>query len=183
MCDFGINGRISDGGVIEYSKFYDKLKSGDLCIPKPRTIRSDIEELPYVFISDEAFSLRPDMIKPYAQAELTPEKSVFNKRLSKARHVIESTLGIMASRFGIFRTPINLKLENIDSVVMACCVLHNFLRRKCSNAYCSELDLEENIEENFVDNLQCGQSKNSSLEAKAVRDRFLKYFNQESDDF
>lgn len=34
MCDFGINGRISDGGVIGHTNFYKKLKSGTLNLPK-----------------------------------------------------------------------------------------------------------------------------------------------------
>ncbi|CAH1988759.1 unnamed protein product [Acanthoscelides obtectus] len=34
MCDFGVNGRISDGGIIAYTQFYKKLK----------------RELPFVFI-------------------------------------------------------------------------------------------------------------------------------------
>ncbi|CAH1966874.1 unnamed protein product [Acanthoscelides obtectus] len=51
MCDFGIDGRISDGGVIEYSQFYRKLKDRKLSIPPPTRIMNSKEALPFVFIA------------------------------------------------------------------------------------------------------------------------------------
>lgn len=48
--NFGINGRASDGGVIDQTDFYQKLKQGDLHLPEV----SKTNGLPYVFISDEA---------------------------------------------------------------------------------------------------------------------------------
>lgn len=57
MCDFGINGRISDGGVIEYTKFYKKLKNEKLLLPLPRKPNSGDKLLPFVFVGDEAFTL------------------------------------------------------------------------------------------------------------------------------
>lgn len=41
---------------------------------------------------------------------------------------VENTFGIMVSRFRILRRAINLLPNNVDYIVMACCVLHNFLR-------------------------------------------------------
>ncbi|KAK8787435.1 hypothetical protein V5799_022789 [Amblyomma americanum] len=54
-------------------------------------------------------------------------KRIFNYRLSRARRCVENAFGVMASRFRIFRRVINLLPENADYVVMASCVLHNFL--------------------------------------------------------
>ena len=115
---FGTNGRVSDGGVIDQTDFYDQLINGALQIPEP----SKINGLPYVFVADEAFALRPDFLKPFNVRVLDDHKRIFNYRLSRARREI----GILVSRFGVFRSQINLKPENIDKVVMACCVLHNF---------------------------------------------------------
>lgn len=74
-------------------------------------------------------------MKPFNQRELTTERKIFNYRLSWARRVVESTFGILANRFRIFHTSIILKLETIDIVVMTCCALHNFLRRKYNTTY------------------------------------------------
>lgn len=97
----------------------------------------------------------------------------------------------MASRFRIFHTSINLKLESIEKVVMACCVLHNYLRRKCSSSYILPHNLDE---ENFGNgevtlglraapvvfgDLQRGPNRNYGETAKNVRETFLTYLNGE----
>lgn len=132
-CDVGTNGRISDGGVIVNPALYEKLISHDLKIPKPACAPNSNEILEYTFIGDEAFAMRPDFIKPYSQEALTKERIIFNYRLSRARGVIENSFGILASRFRIFHTAINLKLDTIDKIVLTCCSLHNFLRKKSTN--------------------------------------------------
>lgn len=81
------------------------------------------------------------------------------------------------------------KVYNIDKVVLACCALHNFLRRKCSNTYTPNdvFDVEDTITGNITlglrthsDNLldlQNGYNRNHSAEAKEVREQFKIYFN------
>lgn len=104
--------------------------------PEPQCATNPNRILPYTFVSDKAFAMRNDFIKPYRREGLNKERRIFNYRLSKARRMIENTLGILASRFRIFDTSINLKLKNIDIVVFACCALYNFLRIS-SNLYTS----------------------------------------------
>ena len=58
VCEFGINGRNSDGGVIEQTKFYDKLY-----IPEPELLNNSNKILNYYFIGDEAFALTPNFLK------------------------------------------------------------------------------------------------------------------------
>jgi len=130
ICDVGTNGRVSDGGVIDNTKFFKNLQSETLNLPRAEKVNSSNRILKYNFVGDEAFSLRPDFLKPYNQRELTPERRIFNYRLSMARRTVENVFGILANRFRVFHTSINLKIENIDKVVMACCVLHNFLRKR-----------------------------------------------------
>ncbi|PNF15727.1 hypothetical protein B7P43_G12463 [Cryptotermes secundus] len=128
MCDFGTNGRISDG---EY-----KLLSNLLNIPPEETVRNSSRPLPYVFVVDDAFPLRPDMLKPFRKADLTStEKKIYNYRVSRARSIVENAFGILATRFRIFHTQLNLEPENIESVVMETCVLHNFLMKSVQSYY------------------------------------------------
>lgn len=73
---------------------------------------------------------------------------------------------------------------------MTCCVLHNFLRKKYSTTYtpvCS-LDIEDTIEgtltlglraDTTLLELQRGHYRNISNDAKATREEFLNYFNNE----
>lgn len=191
MCDFGINGRISDGGVIEYTRFYKKLKNGMLHLPAALSPQNSQRQLPFIFIGDEAFALRSDFLKPYSQKDLNHERKIFNYRLSRARCKIENSFGILAARFRIFHTAIGISLNSVNKVVLSCCVLHNFLRRKCANTYTPRESLDrENIEQgtiqlglrvdpNRLANLQYGQNKRSYKEAIEVRQSFTQYFNEE----
>lgn len=76
MCDFGINGRISDGGVIEYTNFYKKLKNGQLSLPLPAKPSNSDKVLPFVFVGDESFTLRADFLKPFSRKNLNDEKKI-----------------------------------------------------------------------------------------------------------
>nr|XP_022903540.1 uncharacterized protein LOC111415891 isoform X1 [Onthophagus taurus] len=57
--DVGKNGRLSDGGVIEYTDFYDKLMKSELSLPDNF---ETVNNLNYVFM-DEAFSLHEHFFK------------------------------------------------------------------------------------------------------------------------
>ena len=70
------------------------------------------------------------MLKPYSQNGFTPERRIFNYRLSRARRVVENAFGILANRFLVFMTPINLAPEKVEITTLACCILYNFLRSK-----------------------------------------------------
>ena len=59
-CDIGTNGRVSDGGVIENTKFYEKRLHEELNLPLSRKPDNSTSGLPYVFVGDEAFALRKD---------------------------------------------------------------------------------------------------------------------------
>ena len=191
MCDFGINGRVSDGGVIDETLFYTKLKNETLGLPRPSKTKTTEKQLPFVFIGDEAFALRSDFLKPFNRKQLNNDKRIFNYRLSRCRRIIENVFGILANRFRIFHTAINMKLENIDTVVMACCALHNFLRRHRGDYYTpttcvdvedqdsGEVHLGERPEANTLIQLQHGSNRHASAEANRVRDLCMNYFTNE----
>lgn len=126
----GANGRVSDGGVINNTGFYDKLVEGKPYIPVPRPVAKSSGSLNNVFVGNEAFALRPDLLKPFSRDSLTDERRIFNCRLSRARRVVENTFGILASRFRVLYTAINLDIESIEWVVLVCCALHNVLHKK-----------------------------------------------------
>lgn len=128
MVDCGTNGRVSDGGVLEKTVFYHKFKAGKLNIPAPRAPENSTVKLPYVFVGDEAFALQENMMKPFAQLFLSTERRICKYRFSRARQIIENTFGILANRFQVLQSPINLRIDRISLVVVACCTLHNFLR-------------------------------------------------------
>lgn len=127
--DVGKNGRNSDGGVIEETEFYQCLKKGSLNLP---TSQETLENLNFVFLADDAFALGEHLLKPFPFRNLTREQRIYNYRLSRARRVVENAFGILANRFRIFLTTINLTVTKIDQIVLCCCILHNFLRRNAT---------------------------------------------------
>ncbi|CAK1591625.1 unnamed protein product [Parnassius mnemosyne] len=192
LCDFGTNGRISDGGVLRNTVFFEKLQDSKLNIPAAELVNNSNRSLPYVFVADDAFPLRTDMIKPFRQADLnTYEKKIYNYRVSRARRIVENAFGILASRFRIFHTEINIEPKNIDSVVLACCALHNYLTETNQANYSPP----EILDREFFDNgtiIQGVTSADSDMidldrrhqgnitnAAKKTREDFMKYFVNE----
>ncbi|XP_075499391.1 uncharacterized protein LOC142537781 [Primulina tabacum] len=55
-------------------------------------------------------------------------KELFNWRHSKARNVIERAFGLLKKRWAIMRSPCFYPLKTQNRIIMACILLHNFIR-------------------------------------------------------
>lgn len=53
--DIGMNGRISDGGVLQRANFFEELEKNELRIPNSETITGTHRKLPFIFLSGDAF--------------------------------------------------------------------------------------------------------------------------------
>lgn len=187
MVDVGANGRVSDGGVIRNTSFWNLFEDKLLNIPEPKELPNTNEKYPFVFVADEAFQLRENLMKPYNRHVLNDQRRIFNYRLSRARRIIENVFGILASRFKILKKPMNLSPDKARTVVMTCCYLHNLLIKQKSYIQRGEVDIEDtatgNIEpgswrdDSQILELQRSRAGNATLMAKQVRDDFCEYFN------
>nr|CAI5839389.1 unnamed protein product [Callosobruchus analis] len=137
-----------------------------------KTLLNTSDQFPYVFIGDEAFPLMENLMKP------------------RARRVVENVFGILASRFRIFLQPIAIDIESIDAVVLACCALHNFLRKRSKKNYITEssVDYEDIVNGTVIPgewrqngNLlgldRKNTTKNASNSAKEIRNKYKNYYN------
>lgn len=186
--DVGTNGRTSDGGVWGKSQLKRAMDNDQLNIPGAKKLPGTNVFAPYVMVADDAFPLSMNIMKPFAGRNLTRTQRIYNYRLSRARRVVENAFGIMAARFRIFRAPIATTVENVQKIVLATCVLHNFLRSNRGYITPGSIDVEDiqnrcirpgdwrNLNNNFVD-LQRNGGTNSSEIAKDIRQRFVGYFN------
>lgn len=194
LIDVGGYGRNSDGGILANSSFGKALFSGNLSIPDNQPLAPNKVHMPHVIVGDEAFPVKPNLMRPYPGRNLQHNQRIFNYRLSRARRVSENAFGILAARWRFLRRLIQANPDSVVLYVKAACVLHNFLIEKTKNTYCPP---------SFVDQDFCGViypgewrnetqdtirlqnivrmgSNNPSRNAVEIRDQFCNYFVSEN---
>ena len=183
MVDVGANGRVSDGGVFSNTFSCTKLKLKELCIREPDNLPESDMKIPYVSVGNDAFPLMANLIKPFSHRNLSMEDRIFNYRLSQARRIVENAFGLLASRFRILLGQINVCPEKAVALVLACCCLRNYLRRKeVESYYQGGFDIE-NISSGVINDadwrsgrtllaLQHIQGRNTTGSAKETRQNF-----------
>ena len=188
--DIGCNGRVSDGGVWDNTSISSRIATETAGLPDDRKPRGSERMLPYVFVADDAFPLQRHIMKPFSHQTQSNEERIFSYRLSRARRTVENAFGILANRFRIFLSPINLSPSKVEMAVLACTALHNFLRRDHVTQYTPEGSLDsEDVARCAVvpgtwretpDLLELQRKgRNTSREAQSVRHDFMEYFNNE----
>jgi len=188
LVNIGSSGSQSDGGILLNSKMQEKLDE-DGYLPPPKVVTESLT-LPHVILGDDGFPLRKNLLKPYPKNRTTPEERIFNYRLSRARLVVENAFGILAARWRIFHSVIEVDIQLIKLIIRTAVILHNFtIARNDWNGITT--DNEENgrfTEGNWrtiaeADNGMIGirrqGSNNRTLEAVDVRNSFKDYFSSQ----
>lgn len=186
--DVGIQGSVSDGYSFAHSSFGQNLQAGTLNLPEDRALPGCTESLPYVFVADAAFPLQQHIMRPYpaTYTKNTIEPRIFNYRLSRARQTIECAFGILAARFGVYKKPMALRVNTVNLIVKATCVLHNFLRSYSSSSCEEEIPSfpsgSSHDDVDMLSNQLTSLNKEkcrASKRAFQIRDKFSNYFNGE----
>lgn len=193
--DVGCNGRQSDGGIFNRCSFAQALDRGQLHLPQPRSLPGRIVPVPYVLVADDAFALRRNIMKPYAQRGLSTMQRIFNFRLSHVRRIIENVFGIMSARFRVLRKPIYLDAEKTKKVVLAVCALHNYLITTNKAKYAPNNSFDQYDDEGNLLSAGEWRSENQAQQswfpfhsqryctndAKEIQTEFATYFVDEGD--
>lgn len=196
LLDIGDTGRQSDGSVYNNSYLGYAIENNLLNLPDPEKITSNCEmHLPYVFLGDDAFGLKTYMMKPYPGVSSNISQRIFNYRLSRGRRTIENTFGILASRFRVFRRPINCHVDRVIQITKAAVALHNFLIssrcRREIHSYCPPNLVDSDSANGFTPGnwrqeasggmvaMKRTSSNNYSNDARSVREGFREFFTSE----
>uniref|UniRef100_A0A3B4HA67 DDE Tnp4 domain-containing protein n=1 Tax=Pundamilia nyererei TaxID=303518 RepID=A0A3B4HA67_9CICH len=173
VIDVGGYGRTSDGGILANSTFGQALRAGTLHLPPDQPLPGGEHRgaQPHVFVADEAFPLRRELMRPFPGRLLPLEKKIFNYRLSRARMIVEGAFGILSSQWRLYRRAMELRPEIAEKCVKATCVLHNFLR--CVDERGAPAVVEP------LQGLGRMAANNSSREAVLVREKFMTHFSTE----
>lgn len=188
-------------GAFQYiyvsTEFFENLTLDSLGLPKDCPLRGGDKSMPYVFLGETDFLIE-NIMRPFPSGQVAADKKIFNYRFSRAKRVADNALGIFYERFGLFHKNISVKEENLNSVVLACCALHNYLINR-NKGYLDEdsLDAEDLVNVEFKpaswrrrkDNvmdwadthplLSLSQKAETVADSKGamVRDTFTSYFN------
>ena len=194
LIDIGDAGRHSDGGVFRNSPFGQAMENSELSLPDKSNIDGIVTSIPYFFVADAAFPLKPYMLRPYPGRYLPENKRIFNYRLSRARRIIENTFGILATKFRVFRRPIVALPDKVTCITKAACSLHNYLkiteasstasnRPYCPPGYTDQEDRDGNFipgdwrqEVSGMKNIPRIGSNTYTRSAAELRDTLMNYF-------
>lgn len=180
MVDIGSYGEEDDNGILEKSNSGKLIKKNEF-YPSPTKLPNTQTVLPYVIVGDRAFRLSTHMMKPFTRndAHLDVKKAIFNYRLSRARRVSENAFGLLSQVFRIFYTPIALKPEITDNLIMTTCCIHNMLRDgflEEENVDFFQFNFSEQLPTQNIISL-CATGGFANAEGFDIRDEFMNYFN------
>lgn len=160
------------------------LRENTINIPHPKPLPGQTDPTPFVVVADDAFPIKPYIMKPFPFRNLQHEQRIYNYRISRGRRVVENVFGICAARFRLLRRNIDLHPKKVTKIVLAICALHNFLTAENE---CNAMDFDNEIDgvvtpgnwrqsaHNFnAINPQIGGRNDNAIN---VRTKFMKYFS------
>jgi len=72
--DSDANGSASDAQIWNASELKETIEDGTIGLPAPDPLPPHDRPMPYFFIGDDAFALKPWMMKPFSRRYLTREE-------------------------------------------------------------------------------------------------------------
>lgn len=175
VIDVGSCGSNNDAGVFQKSVFGRQLACGKLGIPTEGTIPQTEIKLPFMFVADDAFPLRDNIMKPFSHRQLTHDKEIFNNRLSRARNVVEASFGRIAQMWRILQRPMDSQPDIACNIVKAITVLHNFVILQEPDRLSAYADQSENNPTGFQ-GPNINANSRSTKSALQVREALMHYF-------
>lgn len=176
VVDVGAYGRNSDGGILSNSKLGQKICSDTINIPQNKCLPNTNQDMPHVFVADEAFPLSKNIMRPYPANCIRgdPQKKIYNYRLSRARRMVESAFGIMVQKFEIFQRWQKMSTKHLDMTVLACTCLHNFLI-DVNNIHSFQSE-PQNVPDSIFEPIQQLNENADVTSIMSIRDKFAEYF-------
>ena len=126
--NIGSNGRVNDSGIWNNCALLQEILNGTVELPADVMLQNG-ENVPYVFLGDDAFALKEFLMKPFPQQSLNEERRIYNYRHCRARKISENLFGILANRWRIFFSIINLEREYVEDCILTTLTLHNMLSK------------------------------------------------------
>lgn len=178
--EVGAQGKQSDGGIFTTSTLFNLLETKNFNVPSDKKLPNSDAKVPHVLIGDEAYPLKPYLMRPYPGRGLTPRREIFNKYLSSARKCVECAFGILRAKWRFLDKNIDTNVEKASIFIKCACVLHNMIREKDgdSDLHYREVALQSEETEDAQTHGNLDRRNNSCSEfARQVRENFADYFS------
>lgn len=198
--DVGMNGGCDKYYMYTATSFFEVMIDDNMNLPKDSLLPGTDVSVPYVFVADTDYVIE-NIMRPYSLENITYEEKIFNYRFSRAKRVADNAFGVLFERFGVLHKNIYINERDLNSVGVACCALHNYLA-KTNEEYIprESLDIEDEVNQRFqtaswrlkreegVDwedthpllSVPKGLEEFPDTKGKLVREKFMKYFNNEN---
>ena len=97
--DVGAPDAGSNGGVFAGMELKECFEDGSIGLPPPCPLPGGDTDVGYYMVGDDAFPLRPWLMKPLPQQHTNNEQRIYNYRISRAHRVVENAFGILTARY------------------------------------------------------------------------------------
>ncbi|XP_073689375.1 uncharacterized protein [Garra rufa] len=124
----GLPGSLHDARVLRLSTLWELAGRGNLFPAYTRNI--DGVNIGYYILGDSAYPLQSWLIKPFTDTgRLTAEQQIYNKKICRARVVVENAFGRLKGRWRCLMKRNDCDVTNVKSMILTCCALHNLCER------------------------------------------------------
>ena len=103
------------------------------------------DKVPPVILADPAYPLQSNVMKEHACCTKN-EEVIFNEMLRSARNQIECAFGRLKGRWRILTRPMDIKLDDLPTVIHACFILHNYCEMRSNNNYINDDIIQNHIQ-------------------------------------
>ena len=119
----GYPGSCQDSRNLRDSSLFRRAQNHEI-LTEPEDVTENASIRPIML--DRAYTLLPWLVNPYSFGPaLTRPQRKSNKKLSKGRVHVERVFGILKACWRCLLKRLDNQIENVSSVVITCCVLHN----------------------------------------------------------
>ena len=172
----GLPGSCHDARNLRNSSLFRKAENNEI-LENPKDVIYGSQIRPLV-LGDGAYPSLPWLLTPYQFGPaLTRPQRKFNKKLSKGRVHAKRSFGILKARWRCLLKRLDNEIENVSSVIVTCCVLHNICQIYKDN-YVDDDGLLENILRNEREARQrIRQNFQRNPDGQSVRISLTNYVN------
>lgn len=175
----GSKGKTPSNDIFESSTLNAIHKSDELFAEHSKLLGGS--KVPIFLVGSSAFGLTEHVMKPYPENdELSENARILNDVLFECQKISAAAFKYLKSRFAMIGLGLEVHGNNCNTIIKACCVLHNFLVEENDYVWDSWLtDLDEQV--NRKANIQPEEIVEFNADAKEgieIRESLTKIINE-----